>query len=159
MPFSSAVWECIFTSHVLQFVANLGGCVVDIARCLTPGGVLIIAGGELGVRERFSKMITDQRWSMLAHTLPRPRNMTAERRALNDYRDAATNAGLTVELHRAPFTVTLGDIAEFYQVRWLPLLDDSAQSKLSEVLTDLAAERGAEEFELTEPLLFCRRVL
>jgi len=44
IPFKPDSFDFIFASHVLQFAADLDGVVVEIARCLRPGGVLIATG-------------------------------------------------------------------------------------------------------------------
>ena len=154
LPFGLASFRVIFCSHVLQFVADLPRCVGEIARCLAPGGTFIIAGGEVGVRERLKILLGEPRWSVFRTELPRPRNVLI-RRGLDDYQNAARLAGLSVEPRRVEFTVTWADLAEFYRVRWLPLLESSAQAPLARLLDESLSERGTESFKMEESLLFC----
>jgi ubiquinone/menaquinone biosynthesis C-methylase UbiE len=154
LPFRSASFRAIFCSHVLQFVADLPPCVAEIARCLAPGGTFIIAGGEIGVRERLKMLRGDTRWSAFQTELPRPRDVRI-RRSLGDYQDAARRAGLSVDSQRVAFTVTWADLAEFYRVRWLPLYESSAQVSLGRLLDEMVSERGNESFQMNESLLFC----
>jgi len=156
LPFRPASFHAIFCGHVLQFVADLPRCIAEIARCLTPGGTFIIAGGEFGVRERLRILLGDPRWSAFRAELPRPRDVRI-RRSLADYQDAAQRAGLSVDSQRVEFTVTWSDLAEFYRVRWLPLHEPSAQTPLGGVLDELVSERGKESLQIDESLLFCQQ--
>jgi ubiquinone/menaquinone biosynthesis C-methylase UbiE len=156
LPFRTASFRAIFCSHVLQFVADLPPCIVEIARCLAPGGIFVIAGGELGVRERLKILLGDERWSTFRAEMPRPRDVRI-RRTLADYQDAAQRAGLSVDSQSVEFSATWANLAEFYRVRWLPLYDSSAQTTLAGVLEELVSERGEESFQMNESLLFCQR--
>ena len=156
LPFRPDSFEAIFCSHVLQFVADLPQCLAEIARCLRPGGTLIVAGGEFGVRERLKVLIGDERWSQFARELPRPRDVHVSRRLI-EYQQAAESAGLLVDQREVEFSGSLADLAEFYRVRWLPLLEPSSQISLSADLDSVIGEHGAEQISLTESLLFCRK--
>jgi len=156
LPFRAASFRAIFCGHVLQFVADLAPCIVEIARCLAPGGTFVIAGGEVGVRERLKILLRDQRWSAFRAEMPRPRDVRI-RRTLADYQDAAQRAGLRVDSQSVEFSATWADLAEFYRVRWLPLYDSSAQTSLAGILEQLVSERGDESFQMNESLLFCQR--
>jgi ubiquinone/menaquinone biosynthesis C-methylase UbiE len=158
LPFRSACFEAIFCSHVLQFVVDLAQCLGEISRCLRPGGTFIAAGGEFGVRERLKVLVGDQRWAQFAKELPRPRDVHV-RRGLIEYRQAAESAGLVVDQRKVEFSGSWADLAEFYRVRWLPLLETSARVALSAILIALTTERGNEPISLTESLLFCRKPL
>ncbi|MGO9451231.1 MAG: class I SAM-dependent methyltransferase [Candidatus Binataceae bacterium] len=157
LPFRTGCWQSIFCSHVLQFIADLPLCFSEIARCLTPAGVLVVAGGELGTRERLRMVIGDARWAAFRDSLPRPRDVRV-RRAMVDYQRAAETAGFRVDSRKVDFMATWADIAEFYRVRWLPLLDSSSRATLSDMLADITAERGTDQIELVESLLFCRKI-
>jgi len=156
LPFRSESFRTIFCSHVLQFVGDLPRCIEDIARCLLRGGTLVICGGEFGVRERLRMMIGDERWAQFVKELPRPRGAHI-RRGLVEYERAAETAGLRVDRRGAAFVGTWADLAEFYRVRWLPLVEASSRTSLTTVLEDLVAVRGGEQIDLAESLLFCRK--
>ena len=156
LPFRSNWFEAIFCSHVLQFVADLPRCFGEVTRCLRGGGTFIIAGGEFGVRERLKVLVGDERWAQFARELPRPRDARV-RRSQADYRQAAESAGLRVEERQVEFSGSWADLAEFYRVRWLPLLDSSARTSWSAILDSLAEEHGGERIDLAESLLFCRK--
>jgi len=156
LPFRPASFHAIFCSHVLQFVADLPRCVAEIARCLVPWGTFVIAGGEFGGRERLTILEGDVRWSAFRAELPRPRDVLI-RRSLADYQDAALRAELSVDSQSVEFSVTWGDLAEFYRVRWLPLYEPSRRVTLAGVLDELVFERGHESFQMNESLLFCQR--
>jgi len=156
LPFQSGSFEAIFCSHVLQFVADLPRCLDEIARCLKSGGIFIVAGGEFGVRERLQILVGDERWAQFARELPRPRG-AGVRRNLVEYKQAAESAGLVVTHRKVEFNGSWADLAEFYRVRWLPLLEPFSQASLSATLDAITAERGSEQISLTESLLFCRK--
>ena len=156
LPFRSDSFEAIFCSHVLQFVADLPRCLAEIVRCLRPGGTFIVAGGEFGVRERLKVLLADERWAQFARELPRPRDVHV-RRSLIEYQQAAELAGLRVDQRQVEFSGSLADLAEFYRVRWLPLLEPSSRTSLSATLDGIVAHRGTEQISLTESLLFCRK--
>ncbi|HKN00442.1 MAG TPA: class I SAM-dependent methyltransferase [Candidatus Binataceae bacterium] len=156
LPFRAGCWQSVFCSHVLQFVTDLPRCFSEIGRCLTPAGVLTVAGGELGTRERLRLVIGDARWAVFRDSLPRPRDVRVHR-DLADYRRAAETAGFHVESRKVDFMATWADVAEFYRVRWLPLIDSSSRAMLSDILADITVERGTDQIELAESLLFCRK--
>jgi SAM-dependent methyltransferase len=156
LPFKSAVWNGVFCSHLLQFIADLPRCLREIARCLSDGGTLIIAGGEFGTAERLKQMLGDARWSAFRSELPRPRG-SHRHRTLEDYRDAATAAGFTVEARRIPFNCTAADLAEFYRVRWLPLVAPEPRAAMSTALDELMRAHGGEEIAMEEALLLCHK--
>ena len=156
LPFRSGFFEVIFCSHVLQFVTDLPRCLGEIARCLVTGGTFIIAGGEFGVRERLKVLVGDERWAQFARGLPRPRDVHV-RRSLLEYQQAAEAGGLQVDQRKVEFGGSWADLAEFYRVRWLPLLEPSSRAALSATLDSIAGERGAEQIRLSESLLFCRK--
>lgn len=158
LPFRSDSFDAIFCSHVLQFVADLPRCLAEITRCLGPGGTFIVAGGEFGVRERFKVLIGDERWTQFVRDLPRPRDVLV-RRSLIEYRQAAESAGLRVDQRQVEFNVSFTDLAEFYRVRWLPLLEPSSRASMSATLDGISGEPGSEQLKLTESLLFCRKRL
>jgi SAM-dependent methyltransferase len=156
LPFRSGTWDAIFCSHVLQFVKDLARCFGEIDRCLTAGGTLVIAGGDLGTRERLRTMIDDPRWSRFREELPRPRDV-GWRRNLAEYQRAAEGAGFDVEPRQTGFTVTWPDLAEFYRIRWLPLVESPTRAALNDLLDQVAAGGEHEEIRLSESLLFCRK--
>jgi len=156
LPFRSDSFEAIFCSHVLQFVADLPRCLTEIARCLAPEGTFIVAGGEFGVRERLKILVGDERWTQFARELPRPRDVHV-RRNLLEYQQTAEAAGLRVDQRKVEFGGSWADLAEFYRVRWLPLLEPSSRVALSATLDGIVGERGSEQISLSESLLFCRK--
>jgi ubiquinone/menaquinone biosynthesis C-methylase UbiE len=156
LPFRSDSFEAIFCSHVLQFVTDLPRCLGEITRCLVPGGTFVIAGGELGVRERLKVLVGDERWAQFSRELPRPRDVHV-RRSLAEYQQAAEASGFRVDQRRVEFDGSWADLAEFYRVRWLPLLEPSSRTALSATLDGIVGERGSVQISLSESLLFCRK--
>lgn len=156
LPFRSHRWHAIFCSHVLQLVDDLHQCLADIARCLSPGGLLIIAGGVTGARRQMAEAIGDSHWSKLAELFPRAASRR-QRRDPDEYRRACEEARLTVESKTVRFVVTLADLAEWYQVRWLPLLAEPARRAAEQILSDAIGARRAHQIELSEALLFAHQ--
>ncbi len=156
LPFRSAVWQSIFCSHVLQFIDDLQRCFAEINRCIAHGGILIVAGGELGTRERLKMMMNDERLAVFQRELPRPRD-AAPRRSFIEYQQAARTAGFEVESRNVEFRASWADLAEFYRVRWLPLVEPEVRASLAGILEEVLVARGAEQLTLSETLLFCRK--
>ena len=50
-PFREGALDIIFASHVFQFIADKDATMRDLARCLSPGGAIIITVGGSGIRE------------------------------------------------------------------------------------------------------------
>ncbi|SRR5579885_315168 len=156
IPFRAGVWQAVFCSHVLQFIRDLPRCFSEIIRCLACGGTLIVAGGEFGTRERLRMAIGDARWAAFRNELPRPRDVPF-RRSLSECRRIAGDAGFEVDSCEVEFIVTWADLAEFYRVRWLPLVERNSQTGLQRILEEIIASRGSECLTLAESLLFCRK--
>lgn len=156
LAFRSHRWAAIFCSHVLQLVDDLPQCLTEIARCLAPDGLLIVAGGAVGARRNMAEALGSEHWSKLEELFPRAAS-GRRRRDPDEYRKACEGVGLTVESKAVGFNVTLADLAEWYRVRWLPVIAEPARREAERILADAIGARGADKLELSETLLFAHQ--
>ena len=93
-PFRDGALDIIFASHVFQFVADKDGTIRDLARCLAPGGAIIITIGGSGIREALRNFATEEQWSQLAAAaFPSRRRIVAAENE-DPHREAMSRAGL-----------------------------------------------------------------
>lgn len=156
LPFRSASFALVFCSHVLQLVADADRGIAEVARCLKPGGLLVVAGGAGGVRRLLRRVLDEHEWSLFENELPRPSSAgpPLDPRA---YRGACESAGLDIETRTVAFAVSWADVAEWYHVRWLPLAKGASRATMEKILAQVVAERGPAEIEVAEILLLARK--
>ncbi len=157
LPFPTGAWDVVFCSHVLQMVPDLGGCLRGIGVVLKPGGLLAVAGGGDRMGGQLLASLTGEQRALLRAGR---RGGDARRARVRDrelIRDTYETAGFAVEWKRFPFTVTGAELAEWYRVRWMPVIEDSLRAAADKVLEQVMNERGAEQFEAAETLLLARK--
>jgi|SRR5208282_499500 len=156
LPFRTGAWDVVFCSHVLQMVPDLGGCLRGIGVSLKPGGLLAVAGGGNGMGGQLLASLTGEQRALRAG-----RHGGFARAGVRDHeliRETYEAAGFAVEWKRFPFIVTGAELAEWYRIRWIPVIEDSLRAAAEQVLEQVMAERGAEQFEAAETLLLaCKR--
>ena len=150
--FRSHSWDAIFCSHVLQIVEDVRQCLSEIVRCLSPRGLLIVAGGIGGARGQIGARIGNEWWSELRRMFPRPRR-TRSSREPGELRSACESIGFTVEIKEARFMATGADLAEMYRIRWMPLVASAERAAAEQILGRVEHEYGATKIEMTETLL------
>jgi len=158
LPFRPGAWDVVFCSHVLQMVPDLGACLRGIGVTLKPGGLLAVAGGGGGdgmggrlfaslTGEQRALLRAGRRGSQAGHRI-RDREMI---------KDTYEAAGFAVEWKQFPFTITGAELAEWYRIRWFPVIEESLRAAAEDVLEQVMTERGAQQFEAAETLLFARK--
>jgi len=155
LPFRTSAWDVIFCSHVLQMVPDLGGCIRGIGIALKPDGLLVVAGGGDGMGGQLPANLTAEQRDVLR--AGRRVGRRAGVRAREQIRETCEAAGFAVELKRFPYTVTGAELAEWYRIRWIPVMEESIRAAVEQVLEQITTERGAEQFEAAETLLFARQ--
>jgi ubiquinone/menaquinone biosynthesis C-methylase UbiE len=156
-PFRDATLDIIFGSHVFQFVADKDGTMRDLARCLAPGGAIIVTVGGSGIREAMRSFASEAQWTQLASAAfpSRRRIVAAEHEDL--HREAMSRASLAIETRDVTFPVTWNGIVEWIDLRWSPFMDAEQRAIASRVLDEMAAQLSSRSFELSERLLIGRR--
>ena len=66
IPFRDGTLDLIFASHVLQFVSDKDATMRDLARCLSPGGAIILTVGGAGIRTALRDLVSEEQWNQLA---------------------------------------------------------------------------------------------
>jgi SAM-dependent methyltransferase len=156
LPFRNAAWDVVFCSHVLQMVPDVGGCVCGIGEALKPGGLLAVAGGGNQMGGQMLANLTEEQRAILGAGR-RGGRARAGIRDLDLIKTTCEGAGFVVERKRLPLTITGAELAEWYRIRWIPVMEDSMRAATEQVLDQLMTERGAEQFETAETLLFARK--
>jgi SAM-dependent methyltransferase len=159
LPFKPASFDLIFASHVLQFVADVDGVVVEFVRCLRPGGLLVATGQrDDSVRQMLSTLAGPDRWREYREVIfLRAQRREADARPLDRYQRAFAGSGLRVEERAAPFTVTWTDIDEWVRIRWMPLIPEDERERANAMLAELAKAGASHSLNLHEPLILGRR--
>jgi len=159
LPFKAESFDFVFTSHVLQFVADVEGVVVEMARCLKAGGVMIATGQrDDGVRQTLSAILGEERWREYREVIfRRAERREADARPKERYQNAFVEAGLRVEERVAPFTVTWAEIAEWIEIRWRPLIPEGERARADEMIGELAEIGASRSVTQREPLIVGRR--
>ena len=161
LPFKPESFDFIFASHVLQFVADadLEGVVVEFARCLRRGGMLVGTGrrGD-SARQMMSAIVGPERWREYREVIfRRAERREADARPKDRYQQAFTQAGLRVEERTAPFTVKWPDIAEWIRIRWMPLIPADERERAESMIAELAQAAASQSVTQHEPLILGRR--
>lgn len=159
LPFKAGAFDFIFSSHVLQFVADVEGVVAEMARCLKAGGVLIATGQrDDGVRQTLAAILGDERWREYREVIfRRAARREADARPKDRYQQAFVKAGLRVEERVAEFAVTWVEIAEWIEIRWRPLIPEGERERADEMIAELAKIGASQTMTQREPLIIGRR--
>jgi ubiquinone/menaquinone biosynthesis C-methylase UbiE len=156
-PFRGATLDIIFGSHVFQFVADKDGTMRDLARCLAPGGAIIVTVGGSGIREALRSFASEAQWTQLASAaFPSRRRIVAAEHE-DPHREAMSRASLAIETRDVTFPVTWNGIVEWIDLRWSPFMDAEQRAVASRVLDEMAAQLSSRSFELSERLLIGRK--
>jgi ubiquinone/menaquinone biosynthesis C-methylase UbiE len=157
IPFRDATFDIIFTSHVLQFVADKDATMRGFARCLMPGGAVVVTVGGSGIREALRGYASEEQWRRLADAaFPSRRRIVAAENE-EPHREAMSRAGLAIETRDAPFSIAWAGVVEWIDLRWSPFMDAEQRACATRILEELAPQLSARRFELTERLLIGRR--
>ncbi len=161
IPFKPESFDFIFASHVLQFVADLqlNDVVVEMARCLGRGGVLVTTGQrDDSVRQMLSALVGPDLWREYSEVIFRraPRR-EADARPKDRYQRAFAGAGLRVEERAAPCAVEWADIDEWIRIRWMPLIPADERERADTMIAALAKAGASRNWTQHEPLILGRR--
>jgi len=152
------VWELIFCSHVLPFVAYLDGCLAEIVRSLASGGLLIATFGASGLRDQLRTRIDAERWRKFETIVFGVRQMGRTNSDEKHYRAAHQRAGLIQEARAVSFTVSWAGIEEWIHLRWLSLVEDRERAAAERILNLMRPSGSASAaVTLREPLLLGRK--
>jgi SAM-dependent methyltransferase len=159
LPFKTGAFDFIFSSHVLQFVVDVEVVVAEMARCLSPGGVLIATGQrDDGVRQTLSAIVGEERWREYREVIfRRAERREADAQPKDRYPQAFVAAGLRVEECVAAFTITWPEIAEWIRIRWRPLIPEGERARADEMIGELAKIGASRSMTQREPLIIGRR--
>ena len=157
LPLRDGTLDIIFASHVLQFVADKDATMRDLARCLVPGGAIILTVGGGGMREAIVGVASEEQWNLLAQAAFPGRRRIAAMESEAPHRDAINNAGLALEAREARFRVTWGGFVEWIGVRWSPFMNDEQRRTAARILDEMTPELSSRSFDLSERLLIGRR--
>ncbi len=158
LPFSAKVWELIFCSHVLPFVADLDRCVGEIVRSLASGGILIATFGGSGVRDQLRKRIDAEHWERFDTIAFGAKQLGRADTGEQRYRAAYERVGLVAQARDVSFTVSWAGIEEWIGLRWLSLVDERERAEAERILK-LArpADQASAATVFHEPLLLGRK--
>ena len=161
LPFGAASWELVFCSHVLQFVADLDGCVSGIARCLRPGGVIAATLEDSSIRETLGAIMMTEQWEEFRRAVFPAARARRTRSGDEVYREAFERAGLITEIRVAPFTVGWPEIEEWVRVRWMPVASEAGRAEIDRIMTSLGGDEriASSALEHTERLLVGKKPL
>ena len=131
--------------------------MADLARCLSPGGAIILTVGGSGIREALRGLVTEEQWNQFASAAFHGRRGNRIARNEEPYRDAMTRAGLRIEVRDARFTVTWAGIVEWIDLRWGPFMDEEQREMATRILDEMAPQLASRSFDIRERLLIGRR--
>ncbi len=159
LPFKAQSFDFIFASHVLQFVSDLDGLAVEIARCLRPGGMIVASGQrDDGVRKVLSAIVGPDRWREYREVVfRRAQRREADVGPRDLYQRAFAKAELCVEERAAPFTVTWPDVEEWINIRWTPLIPAAERERADAMIAEVAKLGGSAPLSMHEPLIVAVR--
>src|ERR1700683_1350309 len=158
-PIRDGAIDIIFASHVIQFVSDKDATMRDLARCLAPGGAIILTVGGSGIREALRSFVSEEQWKRFAGAAFPGRRSNRTARSEEPYRDAMTRAGLVIEVRDALFTVMWAGIVEWIDLRWGPFMDQAQRDTATRILDEMAPQLSSRSFEIVERLLIGRRAL
>ena len=158
MPFRAGVLDVIFGSHIFQFIADKDATMRDLARCLVPGGAVILTIGRSGIREALRPFMSDAQWTRLANAAFPSRRALVAAEGEDPHRVAMERAGLAIEKRAARFSVTWEGIVEWIFLRWGPFMDEEQRAAASSALDEFAPQLSSRSFDLLEPMLLGRKL-
>ena len=156
VPFRAGVLDVIFASHVFQFIADKDTTMRDLARCLAPGGAIILTISRSGIRQALRPFMSHEQWTRLADAAFPSRRALVAAEGEDPHRIAMERAGLAIETRDASFAVTWDGLVEWIFLRWGPFMDAEQRALASSALDDVAPQLSSHRFELVERLLIGR---
>jgi len=122
----------------LQFVADLDGCLSEIARCQKPGGRLIAIVEDGGLGAALQQVMTIEEWVVFVR-VSNSQSFSIDLAAY--FRPAFERAGLEFEARDAPFDVRWADIEELARMRWIPLASAAARTEAEGIMAAFGAKQ------------------
>ena len=156
-PFRDGALDIIFASHVFQFVSDKDATMRDLARCLAPGGAIILTIGGSGIREALRGFATEEQWSQFAAAVFPSRRRIVAAENEDPHREAMSRAGLAIETRDVAFPVTWSGIVEWIDLRWSPFMDAEQRATAARILDEMAPALSTRTFDLSERLLIGRK--
>ncbi len=153
VPLRDGALDLIFASHVFQFVSDKDATMRDLARCLTPGGAIIVTVGAAGIRTALRDLVSEEQWNQLAGAAFAGTRRIAAMEGEEPHREAMSRAGLLVETRDARFAVTWAGIVGWIDLRWSPFMDDKQRRIATRVLDEMAPRLSARSFDIRERIL------
>jgi SAM-dependent methyltransferase len=158
LPFRRERFDLIFCSHVLQFVGDLDLTLDEIARCLRPGGTLIVTlPGDSIVRREIESMLGPERYGEFAELVFRRRARRDRAGREERFRAAFERSRLVFTTREAPFTITWSDVVEWIRIRWIPVIPESERGAIEPMLAEISARENERTFSLVESLAIGRK--
>jgi ubiquinone/menaquinone biosynthesis C-methylase UbiE len=158
LPFRSERFDMIFCSHVLQFVGDLDVTLHEIARCLRPGGALIVTlPGDSIVRKEIEAMLGPERYAQFAERVFRRRARRDRAGREERFRTAFERSKLKFTTREAPFTISWPDVVEWIGIRWMPVVPESERAAVEPMLAEISATAQGRTFSLVESLAIGRK--
>jgi ubiquinone/menaquinone biosynthesis C-methylase UbiE len=157
VPIRDGALDLIFASHVFQFVSDKDATMRGLARCLLPGGAIIVTVGGSGIRAALRGFASEEQWSELAGAAFPSRRRIVAMEGEEPHRKAMSRAGLAIEIRDARFTVTWAGIVEWIDLRWSPFMDDEQRATATRILDEMAQQLSPRSFDLSERLLVGRK--
>jgi len=156
LPFAADSFDLVFMSHVLQLIANVEGCIAEIATCLGADGVLIATVGVSGWRETIGRLLGPEALRELFAQVAPPRASAATD---DESRVAAAcaAAGLQPTWRQAAFSVAWPAVEEWVRIRWLSIAADPLRARAEGWLAELRRSAAGLTFDIPETLLVARR--
>ena len=155
LPYRAQSFDLVLASHVLPFAYELGLAVLDIARVLKPGGLLVATLGGGSARGALRALMAPEQWaefekSAFDHSLTRRIDRGPER-----YLAAGRAAGLQVETQTLTFRLTWRDVAEWLRIRWVGIA--SGREIAQRIADEVLAPRLDQEVEVRQSVMLARK--
>jgi ubiquinone/menaquinone biosynthesis C-methylase UbiE len=149
VPLREGALDIIFASHVFKFVSDQDATMRGLARCLSPGGAIILTVGGAGIREAMHGFVSDEQWSQFARAAFPGRRRIVAMEDEEPHREAMSRAGLGIETRDARFSITW--------TGWAPFMDEEQRRTATRILDAMAPRLSSRSFDLSERLLIGRR--
>ena len=155
--FARRTLDIIFASHVFQFVSDKEATLRGLARCLAPGGAIILTVGGAGIREALRGLVSEEQWSQLAwRRLSEPAHVSSRANGASPSRGDGSR-GPRVEVRDAHFTVTWAGIVEWIDLRWGLFMDEEQRRIAARILDEMAPQLSSRSFDISDRLLIGRK--
>ncbi len=156
LPFRGASFDLVFMSHVLLLVPDIQVCVNEVARTLTPGGLLVATAGTSHWRDTVRQFLGAQEQqeidALFATSGLRARDDDEERTGA-----ACLVAGLEPQWRRAAYAVNWPALEEWLRIRWVTVFDPEQQEEIERWLARVRLRAAGLTLSLKETLLVARK--